>query len=106
MVSTIGIESKNLFCPEGAEHTPSLQDESFFHICPVVETTGCITQSLQDSSSGYNIQDINILYLKLTALAWQRLPYFSAVTEGLQIMSGTRHPSNRTGIRYSSDVST
>ncbi len=38
MVSTIGIESKNLFCPEGAEHTPSLQDESFFHICPVVGT--------------------------------------------------------------------
>ena len=72
MVSTIGIESQNLFCPEGAEHTPSLQDESFFHICPVVETTGCITQSLQDSSSGYNIRDINALYLKLTALEWHR----------------------------------
>ena len=72
MVSTIGIESKNLFCPKGAEHTPSLQDESFFHICPVVETTGCITQSLQDSSSGYNIRDINALYLKLTALEWHR----------------------------------
>ncbi|OGV36434.1 MAG: hypothetical protein A2X48_03515 [Lentisphaerae bacterium GWF2_49_21] len=30
MVSTIGIESQNLFCPEGAEYIPSLQDESSF----------------------------------------------------------------------------
>jgi hypothetical protein len=50
MVSTIGIESENLIRPEGVKYIPSLQDDvSFFHICPVVETTGCIIQSLQDS---------------------------------------------------------
>jgi len=63
MVSTIGIESQNLFCPEGAEY------RIIFYTKPVAEATGYITQSLQDSSSQYNLQDINVLYLKLTALA-------------------------------------
>ena len=77
MVSTIGIGFQNLFCPEGAEHTPSLQDESSF-----IRNLWLKPQAVLHNPfrillhSGfvikYNMKDINTLYLKLTALDWHR----------------------------------